>query len=153
MSDPTATSDPIPTPPERPVEEMSASELRLERERCTLDRERLSLERERMETERLRLERERQLYASGSERLHVGIGILALCVAVFLALGLLLGYNAGYDTSPPPQKVLVGRKFMELLDRTKLPPPPPPASSAPVWARIRARSGEDAAFGNLVIVR
>lgn len=153
-------------PPQAPatVPELSASELRLERERCALDMERLALERERLETERMRLERERELYGSGgSNALHVGLWVLALAVFVTLALGLLFGYTAGVDSGrsevPPPRKVLVSSEFIRALrtgaDDASRPAAPSEKSrvAASPWFTLYSRPASDAAFGNLVLVR
>ncbi len=150
----------IPEAPTPPVPELTATELRLERERCALDMERLSLERERLETERLRLQRERDAFGGGSNALHVGIGVLALAVAVVLALGLLFGYNAGVDVgrqqSPPPRKVRVSRDFLAALRHgtaaegmeqdADLDAPAP-------WFTLYTRPAADRAIGNLPLVR
>lgn len=148
------------------VPELSATELRLERERYALDIERLGLERERLETERLRLERERELYGTGgSNALHIGMGVFAFAVLVVLALGLLFGYNAGVDfgrdQAPPPRRILIGKDFVEALRIGA------PASSgerdgadggegfeAPApWFTLYTRPMRDAAAGNLPLVR
>ena len=146
------------------VPELSASELRLERERCALDLERLALERERLETERMRLERERELYGSGgSNALHVGLWVLALAVFVTLILGLLFGYTAGVDSGrsevPPPRKVLVSDAFIRALRTGGGDAPSSPSSveksrvaSSP-WFTLYSRPASDAAFGNLPLVR
>ncbi len=143
------------------VSELSASELRLERERCALDLERLGLERERLETERLRLQRERDLYdASGSNALRVGLWVLVLAVLVTLALGLLFGYTTGVDMgrnqSPPPRRIQVSRGLAEALRAGAAPTgaqsDDEPESRAP-WFTLFTRPASDAAFGNLPIVR
>lgn len=159
------TAPETPSPPEPAVPELSASELRLEREHCALEMERLTLERDRLETERLRLERERDLYGGGSNALHVGIGVLCLAVAVVLALGLLFGYNAGLESgrlqAPAPRKVLVSDTFLRLLRETPsgtgafAPPADTPvsASSTPSWVSLYARPAYSVAFGNLPLIR
>ena len=144
------------------IPEMSASELRLERERCALELERLGLERERLETERLRLQRERDLYeAGGSNALRVGLWVLALAAVVALSLGLLFGYTAGADAGrsevPPPRKVVVGREFIEALRIGRvgsLPGTAPgPAGARSPWFTLYSRPAADASAGNLPIVR
>ena len=147
------------------VPELSASELRLERERYALDIERLGLERERLETERMRLERERELYgAGGSNALRVGMGVFVFAVVVVLALGLLFGYTAGVDfgreQSPPPRRIQINRSFVEAL-RIGMPPADASASerdgdyySAPApWFTLYTRPASSKAFGNLPMVR
>ncbi len=147
------------------VPELSASELRLERERYALDIERLGLERERLETERMRLQRERELYgAGGSNSLRVGMGVFVFAVVVVLALGLLFGYTAGVDfgreQSPPPRRIQINRSFVEALG---IGMPSPAASagerdgdsySAPApWFTLYTRPASSEAFGNQPIVR
>ena len=146
------------------VSELSASELRLERERCALDIERLALERERLETEQMRLKRERDLYgAGGTNALHVGLWVLALAVLVALVLGLLFGYTAGADSSrtevAPSRKVLVSQEFIQAL-RTGTGPAAassednetPGAPMSP-WFNLYTRPATDRAFGYLPMVR
>lgn len=154
------------TPSTEPaVPELSASELRLERERHALDIERLGLERERLETERMRLERERELYGSGgSNALHVGMGVFALAVFVVLALGLLFGYTAGVDIgreqSPPPRRIEIGREFVEAL-RLGAPAASPDSGDAcpdsfdapAPWFTLYTRPKSSKAYGNLPLVR
>lgn len=153
------------TPSAPTLPEMSASELRLERERCALELERLGLERERLETERMRLERERDLYeAGGSNALRVGLWVLGLAAGVALVLGLLFGYTAGADAGrsevPPPRKVLVGREFIDALRVGRVAQASGAtdgseraASGLSPWFSLYARPAADAAAGNLFLVR
>ena len=162
MSETPTTEQPSSEPA---VPELSASELRLERERYALDIERLGLERERLETERMRLERERELYGSGgSSALHVGMGVFAFAVLVVLVLGLLFGYTAGVDfgreQSPPPRRIQIGRDFVEALrlggpatsDRAGESCGEAYDAPAP-WFTLYARPKSTEACGNLTMLR
>lgn len=152
-----------PPPAEPVVPELSASELRLEREHCALEMERLALERDRLETERLRLERERTLYGANTNALHIGMGVFAVAIAVVLALGLLFGYNAGLEAgrlqAPAPRKVLVSGTFLQLLRETPsasgafAPVPEEPSGRKLPWVSLYARPASAAAYGNLPLVR
>ena len=153
------------TSPDCLQSEMSATDVRLEREKLVLERERLALERERMESEREQWRTERELLGQASSGLQVSVGIFGLAVAAALLIAGLIGFNSGLEAgrhqAPLPRHVVVSQQFLDLLARTPRVSAPELSPSRRMagesenfdWFALYQRPQQDRAAGNLLLLR
>ena len=117
----------------------------IEAEKLRLDIERLKLEKERLETG----------IAGASahpETLTFKMGAVCVVAAVCLLLGGIIGFSTGMDIgvrkSPIPQKILVSKQFLRILESQNAIPPDPPRELAP-WIPRKTKGVPS----DLIIVR
>ena len=111
--------------------------LSIEREKLKLDQERLAIERDRLEAQLEELDA-RTANAPNPDDLTFGITAICVVASVCLLLGGIIGFTSGLDIgrrqSPEPRKLLVSRKFVDLMKSVngfKLETTPEP--EPPLW--------------------
>lgn len=138
-------NDTLPQEGPDPHSDPLAVSLAIEREKLKLERERLEIERDKLAADLEDFEM-RIADAPNPEDLTFGVSAICIVAAVCLLLGGIIGFSTGLDIgrsqSPEPRKILVSRKFVDMMlsvhgyDRR----PVREEEEKPLWQRLRRES-------------